>query len=37
MPRAVADLPMTNLPLTTRVEFIVELARRLHEYGTASA
>ncbi|HQV73438.1 MAG TPA: threonine/serine exporter family protein, partial [Dokdonella sp.] len=27
---------MTNLPLTTRVEFIVELARRLHEYGTAA-
>ena len=36
MPRAVPDLPMTNLPLTTRVEFVVELARRLHEYGTAA-
>ncbi|MEZ5461047.1 threonine/serine exporter ThrE family protein [Dokdonella sp.] len=27
---------MTSVPLTTRVEFIVELARRLHEYGTAA-
>ena len=27
---------MTSVPLTTRVEFVVELARRLHEYGTAA-
>jgi uncharacterized membrane protein YjjP (DUF1212 family) len=27
---------MTTVPLTTRVEFVVELARRLHEYGTAA-
>ena len=27
---------MTSVPFTTRVEFIVELARRLHEYGTAA-
>ncbi|MGB0134886.1 threonine/serine ThrE exporter family protein [Dokdonella sp.] len=27
---------MTSVPLTTRVEFIVELAKRLHEYGTAA-
>ncbi|MEO7935176.1 MAG: threonine/serine exporter family protein [Dokdonella sp.] len=27
---------MTTAPLTTRVEFVVELARRLHEYGTAA-
>lgn len=27
---------MTSVPLSTRVEFIVELARRLHEYGTAA-
>lgn len=27
---------MTSLPLTTRVEFVVELARRLHEYGTTA-
>ena len=36
MPRAFPDLLMTSLPLTTRVEFVVELARRLHEYGTAA-
>jgi uncharacterized membrane protein YjjP (DUF1212 family) len=27
---------MTSAPLTKRIEFIVELARRLHEYGTAA-
>lgn len=27
---------MTSVPLTTRVEFIVELAKRLHEFGTAA-
>lgn len=27
---------MTSVPLTTRVEFILELAKRLHEYGTAA-
>ncbi|WP_440223885.1 threonine/serine ThrE exporter family protein [Dokdonella sp. MW10] len=26
----------TWAPLTTRIEFVVELARRLHEYGTAA-
>ncbi len=36
MPRAFPDFVMTSLPLTTRVEFVVELARRLHEYGTAA-
>lgn len=27
---------MTIAPLTTRIEFVVELATRLHEYGTAA-
>jgi uncharacterized membrane protein YjjP (DUF1212 family) len=27
---------MTTAPLTSRIEFVVELARRLHEYGTAA-
>lgn len=27
---------MTTAPLTTRIEFVVELATRLHEYGTAA-
>lgn len=27
---------MTSVPLMTRVEFILELAKRLHEYGTAA-